>query len=190
MRHHVICAVYKYTFIHSFERRRGERVVLLRSPTVPVMKRLPEDSVSGMISRLRLREVLQSSLLQFHATLPGPPWVVLIIYWFRFWVHLFNIMSMQFNNLYCPLARICFLFFSQHLNDSFLLCLRKPRQILPKKLKCCETGGRRRLRESRPRPSPSGSTSDMLLANPCWLKFSWPKLWGALFASRFTLTQD
>ncbi|XP_020623662.1 solute carrier family 2, facilitated glucose transporter member 12-like [Orbicella faveolata] len=42
---------------------------------------------------------------------------------------------------------------------------RKPRQILPKKLNCCKKGGRRRLRESRPRPSPSGSTSDMLLAN-------------------------
>lgn len=44
---------------------------------------------------------------------------------------------------------------------------RKPRQILPKKLNCCEKGGRRRLRESRPRASPSGSTSDMLLANSC-----------------------
>ncbi|KAL9980903.1 hypothetical protein ACROYT_G009544 [Oculina patagonica] len=44
---------------------------------------------------------------------------------------------------------------------------RKPRKILPKKLNCCEKGGRRRLRDLRSRPSPSGSTTDMLLPNSC-----------------------
>lgn len=44
---------------------------------------------------------------------------------------------------------------------------RKPRNILPKKLDCFKRKGRRRLRESRPRPSPSGSTTDMLLTHSC-----------------------
>ena len=71
------------------------------------------------------------------------------------------------QQLILPFCSYLCIFFLQYLNDGFLSSLRKPRQILPRKLNCCEKGGRRRLRESRPRPSPSGSTSDMLLANSC-----------------------
>lgn len=44
---------------------------------------------------------------------------------------------------------------------------RKPRDILPKKLNCCKSRVRRRLRELSTRPSPTGSATDMLLENSC-----------------------
>lgn len=53
-------------------------------------------------------------------------------------------------------------------NKIFIYFLRKPREILPRKLTCCKGRGRRRLRELGTRPSPTGSATDMLLENSCW----------------------